>query len=110
VLLSPSSHFKLGDPDSILGRTSLDFRVFSGKGVKIVGTSDPLSIRLLSFPCKRKFWPLQGNLQENGKEFCCQEGNKKDITLFLINPKITAISKQIRFRKCRKSCPGEWKI
>ena len=45
VAWSPRSHFKLGDPDSILDRTSLDLRVFSDKGLKIVGTSDPISIR-----------------------------------------------------------------
>jgi hypothetical protein len=49
------------------------------------------------------------NLPGNGKKCCCQEGNKKDITLFLINPKIAAISKQIRVRKCRKSYPGNGK-
>jgi hypothetical protein len=42
------------------------------------------------------------NLPENGKKFCCQRGNKKDITLFPINPKITEISKQIRVTKCQK--------
>jgi hypothetical protein len=47
-----------------------------------------------TFLCKKK-------LPGNGKEFCCQQGNK-DITLFLINPRIIAIPKQIRVRKCKK--------
>ena len=49
------------------------------------------------FLCKKKKY-----LPGNGKEFCFQQGNK-DITLFLINPKIIAIPKQIRVRKCQKS-------
>jgi hypothetical protein len=64
VSWSPGLPFKLGDTGSILDRTStqglkiieekvllyidiskwLDFRVFPDKDVKIVGTSDPLSI------------------------------------------------------------------
>ena len=64
VSWSPGLPYKLGAPGSILGRTStqglkiieekvllyidiskwLDFRVFSDKDVKIVSTSDPLSI------------------------------------------------------------------
>ena len=64
VSWSPGLPYKLGDAGSILGRTStqglkiieekvllyidiskwLDFRVFSDKDVKIVSTSDPLSI------------------------------------------------------------------
>ena len=38
-----------------------------------------------------------------------QQGNK-DITLFLINPKIIAIPKQIRVRKCRKSKSYSWRM
>jgi hypothetical protein len=59
------------------------------------------------FHFKRKFSPLQRNCKEikgnriykemaTGKESCCQEGNKKDITLFdlfLINPIIIIINK-----------------
>jgi hypothetical protein len=55
-----------------------------------------------TFLCKKKY-----NLPGNGKEFCFQQGNK-DITLFLMNPTIIAIPKQIRVRKCRKSKSYSW--
>jgi hypothetical protein len=54
------------------------------------------------FLCKKK-----QNLPGNGKEFCFQQGNT-DITLSLMNPKIIAIPKQIRVRKCRQSKSYSW--
>ena len=56
-------------------------------------------------PLARTF--LCKNLPGNVKEFCFQPRNK-DITLFLINPKIITIPKQIRVRKCRKSKSYSW--
>jgi hypothetical protein len=44
------------------------------------------------------------NLKEIWTKFWKFEGNVKEIALFLQNPKNTAISKEMRFKICWKSC------
>jgi hypothetical protein len=44
------------------------------------------------------------NLKEIWRKFRKIEGNVKEIALFLQNPKNTAISKEMRFKICWKSC------
>lgn len=49
--------------------------------------------------------------KEITRKICCQEANTKEVALFLINPKNTAIFKKIHFRStpvCRNGKSGKF--